>query len=130
MVPTWPFKPGRTMAPLAIAVSVASKFSVLVAGILAAPRLDRRIQGQLALRGQQRGNATHQSRTDPEARLARKGKGREGWLSFMGHVLMENRNGLLWTSQLPRRPTRLSRISRRSSSTLLEARLPPVHARG
>jgi Transposase DDE domain len=46
-------------------------------------------------RGERRSNATHQSTTDPEARLARKGKGREARLSFMGHVLMENRNGLL-----------------------------------
>ena len=39
-------------------------------------------------------NQTHQSRTDPEAMLMRKGKGKEAKLSFMGHVLMENRNGL------------------------------------
>jgi transposase len=46
-------------------------------------------------RGQRRGNATHVSATDPEARLARKGDGQETRLCFMGHVLMENRNGLL-----------------------------------
>jgi transposase len=46
-------------------------------------------------RGERRSNATHQSTTDPEARLARKGKGREARLSFTGHALMENRNGLL-----------------------------------
>ena len=46
-------------------------------------------------RGERRSNSTHQSTTDPEARLARKGKGREAKLSFMGHALMENRNGLL-----------------------------------
>src|ERR687884_1826337 len=46
-------------------------------------------------RGERRSNATHRSTTDPEARLARKGKGREARLSFMGHALMENRNGLL-----------------------------------
>lgn len=45
--------------------------------------------------GEQRGNATHQSTTDPEARLLRKGKGKEAKLVFMGHALMENRNGLL-----------------------------------
>lgn len=44
---------------------------------------------------QQRGNATHQSRTDPEARLMRKGAGREARLSHSLHVLMENRNGLI-----------------------------------
>ena len=46
-------------------------------------------------RGERRSNATHQSTTDPEARLARKSKGREAKLSFMGHALMENRSGLL-----------------------------------
>jgi transposase len=45
--------------------------------------------------GDQRTNATHQSTTDPEARLAKKGKGKEAKLCFMGHVLMENRNGLV-----------------------------------
>jgi transposase len=44
--------------------------------------------------GEQRSNATHQSTTDPEARLARKGAGKEAKLSYAGHVLMENRNGL------------------------------------
>jgi hypothetical protein len=44
--------------------------------------------------GQKRSNATHASTTDPEARLAKKGKGKEAKLSFTGHVLMENRNGL------------------------------------
>ena len=44
--------------------------------------------------GENRVNATHTSTTDPEARLARKGKGKEAKLSFSGHVLMENRHGL------------------------------------
>jgi transposase len=44
--------------------------------------------------GERRSNATHQSTTDPDARLARKGKGKEAKLSYAGHVLMENRNGL------------------------------------
>jgi transposase len=44
--------------------------------------------------GERRGNATHQSTTDPEARLAKKGAGKEAKLSFAGHVLMENRNGI------------------------------------
>ena len=46
-------------------------------------------------RGEQRSNETHQSTTDPEARLARKGAGKEAKLSYSGHVLMENRNGLV-----------------------------------
>ena len=44
--------------------------------------------------GERRSNATHQSTTDPEARLAKKGAGKEAKLSFAGHVLMENRNGI------------------------------------
>ena len=45
-------------------------------------------------RGERRSNATHVSTTDPEALLARKGQGQAAKLSFVGHVLMENRNGL------------------------------------
>jgi len=44
--------------------------------------------------GERRRNLTHQSTTDPEARLARKGAGKEAKLSYAGHVLMENRNGI------------------------------------
>ncbi|ANN57857.1 IS5 family transposase [Mesorhizobium loti] len=45
--------------------------------------------------GQKRSNETHASTTDRDARLFRKGKGKEAKLSFMGHGLMENRHGLL-----------------------------------
>jgi transposase len=51
--------------------------------------------GWADFRGERRSNQTHASTTDPEARLWRKGKGREAKLCFMGHSLMENRNGLL-----------------------------------
>jgi transposase len=44
--------------------------------------------------GEKRSNETHESTTDPDARLYRKGSGRESRLCYMGHVLMENRNGL------------------------------------
>jgi transposase/IS5 family transposase len=46
-------------------------------------------------RGERRTNETHASTTDPEALLARKGRGKEARLSYAGHVLMENRNGLI-----------------------------------
>lgn len=46
-------------------------------------------------RGQKRRNDTHQSITDPEARLMRKGNGKEAKLSFSAHALMENRHGML-----------------------------------
>ena len=45
--------------------------------------------------GERRSNATQQSTTDPEARLLRKGKGKEAKLVFMAHALMENRHGML-----------------------------------
>lgn len=45
--------------------------------------------------GEKRSNATHQSTTDSEAHLKKKGKGKEAKLVFEGHGLMENRNGLL-----------------------------------
>jgi transposase len=44
--------------------------------------------------GEKRSNTTHQSKTDPEAKLARK-KGKESKMSYSAHALMENRNGLL-----------------------------------
>jgi transposase len=45
-------------------------------------------------RNEKRSNETHASTTDPEARLYRKGAGKEAKLCFMGHALMENRHGL------------------------------------
>jgi transposase len=45
--------------------------------------------------GEKRSNDTHASTTDPEARLYRKGPGKEAKLCFIGHALMENRNGLV-----------------------------------
>jgi hypothetical protein len=45
--------------------------------------------------GERRSNATHQSSTDPEARLARKGPGKEARLCYAGHVQMDNRHGLV-----------------------------------
>jgi transposase len=50
--------------------------------------------------GERRSNQTHASTTDPEARLYRKGKGKESRLSYMGHALMENRNGLVVDTRL------------------------------
>jgi transposase len=50
--------------------------------------------GERNFRQEKRSNETHSSTTDPDARLYRKAAGRESRLCFMGHVLMENRNGL------------------------------------
>ena len=50
--------------------------------------------GMVDFRGQKRTNDTHESSTDDEAKLLRKGKGKEAKLCYGGHALMENRNGL------------------------------------
>jgi len=50
--------------------------------------------------GERRSNATHQSTTDPEARLYKKSPGSAAKLCYMGHVEMENRNGLAVNSRL------------------------------
>jgi len=51
--------------------------------------------GMVDFRGEKRTNATHESTTDPEARLMRKGNGQPAKLSYGAHALMENRHGLL-----------------------------------
>ncbi len=48
--------------------------------------------------GEKRSNETHESRSDPEARLYKKGSGQEAQLAYLGHVLMENRNGLVMSA--------------------------------
>ncbi len=56
----------------------------------------------LNFHGEKRRNDTHQSTTDPDARLYTKGSGQEAKLYFMGHVVMENRNGLAVGARLTR----------------------------
>lgn len=51
-------------------------------------------QGMVDFHGKRRSNATHTSSTDPDAKLKRKGRGKETKLSYAGHALMENRHGL------------------------------------
>ena len=50
---------------------------------------------EVDFRGQRRRRDTHVSRTDPEAHLATKGSGQTAKLSYLGHLLTENRNGLV-----------------------------------
>ncbi len=45
--------------------------------------------------GDKRSNATHESRTDPDARLYKKSYGKEARLAYLGHTVVENRNGLI-----------------------------------
>lgn len=58
--------------------------------------------GERNFHKEKRSNETHASTTDPDARLYRKADGRESRLCFMGHVLMENRNGLAVEAALTR----------------------------
>jgi transposase len=50
--------------------------------------------------GEKRSNQTHQSKTDPDAKMARKGKGKEAKLSYNGNLLVENRNGLIMNTEV------------------------------
>ena len=77
--------------------------------------------------GEKRGNETHESTTDPDSRLATKGRGKEAKLCFVGHVVMENRNGLAvggcvttWTGTAERDAAQdlLEDIPRRNRITL------------
>jgi transposase len=58
--------------------------------------------GERNFRKDKRSNETHASTTDPDARLARKSDGEGAKLAFTGHLLMENRNGLLVDARLTR----------------------------
>jgi transposase len=71
-------------------------------------------------RGERRKNDTHQSTTDPEARMARKGYAVAAKLSYSGHLLMENRNALLVDMELT---TADGHAEREAALTML-ARLP------
>jgi transposase len=50
--------------------------------------------------GEKRSNQTHASQTDPDAKMARKGKGKEARLSYNGNLLVENRNGLIVNAEV------------------------------
>ena len=67
------------------------------------PRNSRRHRNaEVDFRGEKRSNATHASTTDPDARLYKKSPGTGAMLCFMGHALMENRNGLIVQGDLTR----------------------------
>jgi transposase len=68
--------------------------------------------------GERRGNETHRSTTDPDARLARKGRGKEAKLCYAGHTLVENRNGLIVEAEL----TQASGTAEREAGLRLLAR--------
>jgi len=71
--------------------------------------------------GERRSNETHQSSTDPEARLARKGAGKEARLCYSGNALMENRHGLLVDFQVEPAD---GQAERRAAIAMADERLP------
>ncbi len=72
--------------------------------------------------GEPRRNDTHQSTTDPEARLYKKSKGSEAKLSYLGHALMENRNGLLVRTMV----TEANGTAERDAALLMAEKIPGV----
>ena len=73
--------------------------------------------------GERRTNATHQSTTDPEARLYKKGRGYEAKLSYLGHVTMENRSGLVVDARL----TPATGTAERDAALEMAADIPGRH---
>ena len=71
--------------------------------------------------GERRSNLTHQSSTDPEAKLAKKGAGKEAKLCYSANALMENRNGLL--TEFAVQPAD-GYAERKSARAMLETALP------
>ncbi len=71
-------------------------------------------------RGERRSNETHQSTTDPDCRLYKKSKGSEAKLGYLGHVLMENRNGLLVRTMV----TQADGTAERDAALLMASKIP------
>lgn len=76
-------------------------------------------------RGEKRSNQTHQSTTDPEARLARKSNGTPARMCFTGHLLIENRNALIVDATL----TQSSGHAERDAAVEMLSRLPKAKRR-
>lgn len=80
------------------------------------------VGGEANFHGETRRNDTHQSTTDPEARLFKKSKGSEAKLAYLGHVLMENRNGLLVQTVV----TPATGTAERNAALLLAEKIPGI----
>ena len=75
---------------------------------------------EVDFKGEKRSNETHESKTDPDARLYRKSKGTGAQMCHMGHALMENRNGLCVDARL----TEANGMAEREAATDMVAGLP------
>src|SRR5262249_19955431 len=73
--------------------------------------------------GEQRRNETHESTTDPEARLARKSGGHEAKLAYLGNVMTENRNGLVVDTET----LQCNGTAERDAALLMTEALPGAH---
>jgi transposase len=73
--------------------------------------------------GERRTNATHQSTTDPDARLYKKARGREARLGYLGHVLMEHRSGLIVKAMV----TPADGYGERDAAVVMVERVPGRH---
>jgi len=78
---------------------------------------------EVDFKGKERTNDTHESKTDPEARLYKKAKGAEARLCYLGHVTMENRNGLVVDAVL----TLASGTAEREAALQMIDRIPGTH---
>jgi transposase len=85
------------------------------------PPPDDRGNPSVDFHGEKRSNETHESTTDPDAKLARKGKGKEAKLSYSAHALIENRNCLLVDFQMDEAD---GHAERRSALEMLDENLP------
>jgi transposase len=80
---------------------------------------------EVDFKGQRRSNKTHTSTTDPEAMLFRKSSNAAAELSYMGHLLIENRSGLIIDAEL----TQATGYAERDCATTMLARLPAARRR-
>jgi transposase len=74
-------------------------------------------------RGERRTNATHASTTDPEARLYKQAMGHEAKLAYLGHVLRENRHGLVVETRL----TQATGTAEREAALAMAEEIPGQH---
>ena len=80
---------------------------------------------EVSFHGERRSNDTHQSTTDPEARMARKSNATAAKLCYTGHLLMEHRNALLVDAEL----TEATGYAERATALEMLERLPPKQRR-
>ena len=88
------------------------------------PRKSR--NAEVDFHGQKRSNEMHASVTDPQARLYRKGKGREAKLSYLGHAMTENRHGLVVQTEMTQAT---GTAEREAAKAMIEAHAPESERR-